>query len=174
MRTCHGVAQGDSDLQLERVNVYFNEAGGGACSSTTLAESCGQVRAVTRGQVGVVTCGQDSASVPCTAVAEAASLCRAVCAARHPHGPGARHHGLCAVRPVWPDLQTRQLHFRPGARVSRSAAASTWPAIPERRNTREQAVSSRICVRCCRCHLLLQPTERGHAASADWRWQQLG
>lgn len=27
---CPFAAQGDSDLQLERVNVYFNEAGGGA------------------------------------------------------------------------------------------------------------------------------------------------
>ena len=26
-----GTYEGDSDLQLERINVYFNEASGGAC-----------------------------------------------------------------------------------------------------------------------------------------------
>ena len=26
-----GTYHGDSDLQLERINVYFNEASGGAC-----------------------------------------------------------------------------------------------------------------------------------------------
>lgn len=38
-----GTYHGDSDLQLERVNVYFNEASGGMSVSLKVAATCSQL-----------------------------------------------------------------------------------------------------------------------------------
>ena len=43
---CAGAYHGDSDLQLERINVYFNEATGGRYVRVQLSESCVSARIV--------------------------------------------------------------------------------------------------------------------------------
>ncbi len=62
-----GTYHGDSDLQLERVNVYFNEASGGMLVNNKLTV-CSHILV-------------QAAQTLCI-------LCRSLCATRYPYGPG--------------------------------------------------------------------------------------
>ena len=111
-------SQGDSDLQLERVNVYFNEAGGGA--QGPCLRRCSSLASVCK----VISYQLTKLNLPNLPL-----LRRAVCAARNLDGPGARDHGLRALGAVWPDLPARQLHLRPGVfahRVYRTLFRPQW------------------------------------------------
>ena len=94
----HGIDQsgsyvGDSDLQLERMNVYYNEASGG--------------RYVPR----AVLMDLVSSAPGCTTVLVYRDDADARCPCLR---AGARDHGLCEVRSLWRHLPARQLHLWPG------------------------------------------------------------
>ena len=85
-----GTYHGDSDLQLERINVYYNEATGEAPRPFP-------------------------SPVPPRGPALADALPPPrwqVCAPRCARGPGAGHHGLCALGAFRADLQAGQLCLR--------------------------------------------------------------
>ena len=58
-----GTYHGDSDLQLERINVYFNEATGGTSSSAQAAASMGPIQSC----IIVVLCSKFIVVVHCPA-----------------------------------------------------------------------------------------------------------
>nr|XP_023396492.1 uncharacterized protein LOC104847076 isoform X1 [Loxodonta africana] len=97
-----GTYHGDSDLQLERINVYYNEATGEA-SRGNLPHGRGA--------------GGDKSSQHLWLLAFLPLfhllLCRRkLCPQGCAGGPGAWYHGLRPLWPLWPDLSARQLCVR--------------------------------------------------------------
>lgn len=80
----NGIYVGDSDLQLERVSVYYNEASGKYCRTSRSASSSSahMIAVVTHHIAFAFGCSCDT-------------LVRGkVCATRHLAGSGAGHHGV--------------------------------------------------------------------------------
>ena len=136
-------AQGDSDLQLERMNVYFNEASGGAPvlgNCIKRPRDGRSVKPVHPCLPGCVTpmafffrrarTAPDAWPRPYNQMtSRSLKWCRSLCASRGAHGPGARNNGLRALRAVWADLPARQLHLWPGASRGHAAAQSKREAV---------------------------------------------
>ncbi len=83
-----GTYHGDSDLQLDRINVYYNEASGQDCSQQP--HTCHRQPVALTVRVCLVSR-------------------REVRAQGHLGGSGAWNYGLCPLWPLRTDLQTRQL-----------------------------------------------------------------
>ena len=101
-----GSYNGDSDLQLERVNVYFNEASGGE-KLTPAILTCRDWNF----QITAIRHGNDAKTLTNR---QKHHLCREVCSQSHSDGLGARNHGLGSLRPLRSGLQAWQLHLWPG------------------------------------------------------------
>ena len=87
-----GTYHGDSDLQLERVNVYFNEASGGM----TTRNKQPAINAVSLLHRTEYLC----------------LVCRPLCATRNPHGPGTLSSSLKSAEHLFKQLSVLRKHFR--------------------------------------------------------------
>ena len=92
---------GEDDKQLERVNVYFNEAS----ESASPQPNHRKMRLAFNLPVSFPSQGS---------VSEDNFLRRQICSPVHSHGLGARHYGLCSVRAIWQLVPARQLYFWAG------------------------------------------------------------
>ena len=101
---------GEDDKQLERVNVYFNEATGGASLQPNhwnrLAFNL-PVFMFSQGNISVDNFFR-----------------RQICSTVHSHGLGARHYGLCSVRALWQLVPARQLYLWAGTACPSSICLS--------------------------------------------------
>ena len=92
-----GTYHGDSDIQLARLNGYFNEATGGEQQALCCPCTCSRE---------MKSKHSESAKGKQQQGADMYLLLphRPLCAPCHPDGPGAWNHGLGPLRPLWPDL----------------------------------------------------------------------